>query len=106
VATIISKVHRHDWSDENCSNEDYSFHRCLKELDDWCNLSDALPIKHVIRKPALYLIPGLPLVYTGLRVYNTTSHRKEMLNDLEYVVREINSIYRQTQTLMIANLLK
>jgi len=110
VAKIVSAVHSHDWGNP----EEFSFHQCLNEMDGWYVVTSIVEdaVENVKRQPLLLLVPLitgpislLTAGYTGVVAYKTKVHRDEMLKNLEFVVSEINSIYKQTQAIMIANML-
>jgi hypothetical protein len=58
----------------------------------------------ILAAGALLFLLGLPTFVFGKAVYDTSCHAAEVEKELSWLVEEIESLFDQTNSIMIANL--
>lgn len=105
IAGIITYTHYHDWNQAESSKGAYSFSRCIEKEDEWNSSSDKVGMVVAGAVGSVFLL-GIPSIITGVMVYKIISHANEVGNQLEFVVKEINSLYKHISGLIQANNIK
>ncbi|KAE9546987.1 hypothetical protein FO519_009801, partial [Halicephalobus sp. NKZ332] len=112
VAELVTSKHEHSWSS---SYEKYTFFQCIKEMNNWYSYWGAID-DFVGNFPGNPYGAGLDddnAMMDPQEYYKATSrrmgfprytHAKEVDEKLTWVVEEIETLYNQTNSLMLANL--
>jgi len=81
----------------------YTFFKCIQEESNWNSTGQKIVILAAGIFGGVFMF-GIPTIITGKIVYDISAHAKEVEGQLTWVVNEIETLYDQTNALMIANL--
>ncbi|CAI4224609.1 unnamed protein product [Auanema sp. JU1783] len=103
VAQLVQCTHKHAWNGEQASRGYFSFFQCIEEENDWNSTGQKIAIAGAGVFGGIFLL-GIPTIITGKIVYDISSHASEVEKQLSWLVNEIEALYDQTHSLMLANI--
>ena len=88
MAKLVESKHRHGWNEEE---------------SNWNSTGMKIGIMGAGIIGGMLMF-GIPAITTGKIVYDISAHAKEVEGQLTWVVNEIETLYDQINSLMIANI--
>ncbi|EGT56181.1 hypothetical protein CAEBREN_06084 [Caenorhabditis brenneri] len=101
VARELSDDHSHGFGNTNSGDESFTIFECVRNKGMWKQKTRALYVTAgVMSAPLLFL----PAIYMGYCAVDMERHINETERELKFCVEEIESIFDQTNSLMLANI--
>ncbi|MFH4974687.1 hypothetical protein AB6A40_001396 [Gnathostoma spinigerum] len=101
VSRTVCATHYHCWTDESYSRGPFTLITCAEQESQW-NSNKALRLA-AGAVGGIFML-GIPLVITARINYSIIEHVREIEEELTYVIKEIETLYDQIDSIMIANL--
>ncbi|UMM30620.1 hypothetical protein L5515_012421 [Caenorhabditis briggsae] len=100
IGYLVNGSHGHYFAGTNGDGKDYTIFTCLRNEGYWMDKQRAACAGGAV---AGLLLLGAPTVYMGFIIADMQKHLREMEKDLAFIAEEIESIFDQTNSLMLAN---
>ncbi|KAF1758762.1 hypothetical protein GCK72_015222 [Caenorhabditis remanei] len=101
VASLVTNTHYHGFAGTQGDGTRFTLFTCLRNEGFWIEKQRAACGAGAV---AGLLLLGGPTIYMGFIIADMQKHLGETETDLKFVVEEIESIYDQTNSLMLANI--
>ncbi|CAO4375314.1 unnamed protein product [Caenorhabditis nigoni] len=100
VGYLVTGCHGHYFAGTQGDGKDYTIFTCLRNEGFWMEKQRVACAGGAV---AGLLLLGAPTVYMGFIIADMQKHLSQMEKDLTFIVEEIESIFDQTNSLMLAN---